>query len=82
MAGRKPLPLAIKQIKGTVQKCRTNPHEPRPTSRRCASHVTTERRRARPQVGADHSSLGVGGLNLYRRRPAMRAPAKIFARAK
>ena len=32
MAGRKPLPLAIKQIKGTVQKCRTNPNEPRPTT--------------------------------------------------
>ena len=35
MAGRKPLPLAIKQIKGTVQKCRTNPHEPRPTTALC-----------------------------------------------
>ena len=32
MAGRKPLPVAIKKIKGTLQKCRTNPHEPRPTS--------------------------------------------------
>lgn len=31
MAGRKPLLLAIKQIKGTLQKCRTNAHEPRPT---------------------------------------------------
>ncbi len=30
MAGRKPLPLAVKQIKGTLQKCRTNPHEPKP----------------------------------------------------
>lgn len=35
MAGRKPLPLVIKQIKGTVQKCRTNPHEPRPTTALC-----------------------------------------------
>ena len=35
MGGRKPLPLAIKQIKGTVQKCRTNPHEPRPTTALC-----------------------------------------------
>ncbi|WP_045764711.1 P27 family phage terminase small subunit [Xanthomonas albilineans] len=30
MRGRKPLPVAIKKIKGTLQKCRTNPHEPRP----------------------------------------------------
>ena len=30
MAGRKPLPVAVKKIKGTLQKCRTNPHEPRP----------------------------------------------------
>ncbi len=30
MGGRKPLPVAIKKIKGTLQKCRTNPHEPRP----------------------------------------------------
>jgi hypothetical protein len=29
MAGRKPLPVAVKKIKGTLQKCRTNPHEPR-----------------------------------------------------
>jgi len=35
MAGRKPLPLAIKQIKGTVQKCRTNPRAPRPTGPLC-----------------------------------------------
>ncbi len=35
MAGRKPLPLAIKQIKGTVQKCRSNPHEPWPTTALC-----------------------------------------------
>lgn len=31
MAGRKPLPVAVKKIRGTLQKCRTNPHEPRPT---------------------------------------------------
>ena len=31
MPGRKPLPVAVKKIKGTLQKCRTNPHEPRPT---------------------------------------------------
>lgn len=29
MAGRKPLPTVIKQLKGTLQKCRTNPHEPK-----------------------------------------------------
>ncbi len=29
-AGRKPLPVAVKRIKGTLQKCRTSPHEPRP----------------------------------------------------
>lgn len=33
MTGRKPLPMAVKKIKGTLQKCRTNPHEPRPTGR-------------------------------------------------
>ena len=30
MAGRKPLPTAVKKIKGTLQKCRTNQLEPRP----------------------------------------------------
>lgn len=30
MAGRKPLPTAVKRIKGTLQKCRTNPCEPKP----------------------------------------------------
>ena len=30
MAGRKPLPTAIKKLKGTLQKCRINPHEPQP----------------------------------------------------
>jgi phage terminase small subunit len=30
MAGRKPLPAVVKKIKGTLQKCRANPHEPRP----------------------------------------------------
>ncbi|WP_045771211.1 phage terminase small subunit P27 family [Xanthomonas albilineans] len=30
MRGRKPLPVAIKKIKGTLQKCRTNTYEPRP----------------------------------------------------
>ncbi len=30
MAGRKPLPVAVKKIKGTLQKCRTNDHEPKP----------------------------------------------------
>jgi P27 family predicted phage terminase small subunit len=30
MAGRKPLPVAVKKIKGTLQKCRLNPNEPRP----------------------------------------------------
>lgn len=30
MPGRKPLPAAIKKVKGTLQKCRINPHEPRP----------------------------------------------------
>lgn len=35
MAGRKPLPVAIKKIKGTLQKCRLNPNEPRPTTVLC-----------------------------------------------
>lgn len=30
MAGRKPLPTAIKKLKGTLQKCRTSPNEPQP----------------------------------------------------
>jgi len=30
MAGRKPLPTKVKQLKGTLQKCRTNPREPQP----------------------------------------------------
>ena len=30
MTGRKPLPVAVKKLKGTLQKCRTNPHEPLP----------------------------------------------------
>ena len=30
MAGRKPLPTEIKRLKGTLQKCRINPHEPKP----------------------------------------------------
>ncbi len=30
MAGRKPLPIAVKKIKGTLQRCRLNPHEPIP----------------------------------------------------
>lgn len=30
MAGRKPLPTAIKKLKGTAQRCRTNEKEPRP----------------------------------------------------
>ena len=29
-AGRKPLPTKVKQIKGTLQKCRTNLREPKP----------------------------------------------------
>ena len=33
MAGRKPLPVAVKKIKGTLQKCRTNSKEPRPQGR-------------------------------------------------
>ncbi|MBU6995870.1 phage terminase small subunit P27 family [Ferrovum myxofaciens] len=35
MPGRKPLPTAIKKIKGTLQKCRTNRNEPRPTGVLC-----------------------------------------------
>ena len=31
MPGRKPLPVAVKKIRGTLQKCRTNPREPKPT---------------------------------------------------
>lgn len=34
-AGRKPLPVAVKKIKGTLQKCRTNPGEPKPTGVLC-----------------------------------------------
>ena len=30
MAGRKPLPTAIKKLKGTLQKCRTSSNEPQP----------------------------------------------------
>ena len=30
MAGRKPLPTALKKLKGTLQKCRTNASEPQP----------------------------------------------------
>ena len=30
MAGRKPLPTEVKRIKGTLQKCRSNPLEPQP----------------------------------------------------
>jgi P27 family predicted phage terminase small subunit len=30
MAGRKPLPTTVKKLKGTLQKCRTNPREPQP----------------------------------------------------
>jgi hypothetical protein len=30
MAGSKPLPTAVKKLKGTLQKCRTNPREPQP----------------------------------------------------
>ncbi len=30
MAGRKPLPTTVKKIKGTLQKCRINPREPKP----------------------------------------------------
>ena len=30
MGGRKPLPTQVKQIKGTLQPCRTNYHEPTP----------------------------------------------------
>ena len=30
MAGRKPLPTAVKKVKGTLQKCRSNPREPQP----------------------------------------------------
>ena len=30
MAGRKPLPTKIKQLKGTLQKCRMNLREPQP----------------------------------------------------
>ena len=30
MGGRKPLPTQVKQIKGTLQPCRTNYHEPIP----------------------------------------------------
>ena len=37
MAGRKPLPIAVKKIKGTLQKCRTNPREPRPTGVLCTA---------------------------------------------
>ena len=35
MAGRNPLPTRVKQVKGTLQKCRTNAREPKPTSVLC-----------------------------------------------
>ena len=35
MPGRKPLPVVVKEIKGTLQKCRTNPREPKPTTALC-----------------------------------------------
>ena len=35
MAGRKPLPVAVKKLKGTLQRCRTNPHEPQPGGALC-----------------------------------------------
>ena len=35
MPGRKPLPVAVKKIRGTLQKCRTNPREPKPTGALC-----------------------------------------------
>ncbi len=34
-AGRKPLPVAVKKIKGTLQKCRANPREPEPAGMLC-----------------------------------------------
>jgi phage terminase small subunit len=30
MAGRKPLPTVVKELKGTLQKCRVNAQEPKP----------------------------------------------------
>ena len=35
MPGRKPLPVIVKNIKGTLQKCRTNVREPKPTTVLC-----------------------------------------------
>lgn len=35
MAGRKPLPVAIKKLKGTLQTCRTNPRAPMPAGALC-----------------------------------------------
>mgnify|MGYP000853931725 CR=1 FL=1 len=35
MPGRKPLPAVVKEIKGTLQACRTNPREPKPTTALC-----------------------------------------------
>lgn len=35
MPGRKTLPVVVKEIKGTLQKCRTNPREPKPTTALC-----------------------------------------------
>lgn len=32
MAGRNPLPTAVKNLKGTLQKCRTNSREPKPST--------------------------------------------------
>jgi P27 family predicted phage terminase small subunit len=32
MAGRKPLPTVVKQIKGTLQRCRTRPSEAKPVA--------------------------------------------------
>lgn len=35
MPGRKPVPAVVKEIKGTLQKCRINAREPKPTTSLC-----------------------------------------------
>lgn len=73
MAGRKPIPLAIKQTKGAVQKCRTNPHEPRSTTALCtppglkAALGRGQDQRARPHSGG---CLLFTALPVHQHRPS------------
>jgi hypothetical protein len=84
MPGRKPLPVVVKEIKGTLQKCRINVREPKPTTALCTPpdvHVgrrqgSVELRRgqlaAGPAVGARRRGAGALG-ELLRHVPARRS---------